>query len=286
MRCLCCLSDKIRLRLFDRHEYLCCRNCGFVFKPKEEIQDSRNLIKKHYRGSDPHERVAESKQSFFNQALNYLSKHVDKDKNLLDVGCGYGYFLKMAADRAWIVKGIEITGDAARSSKELLGEQNIFHGVITEANFPDNTFDAVTLWDVLVFVDDPFEDLKECYRILKREGTLGIRARNVFFQKMMHQLYSPLKTLAPGFGVKKPYVFHRYCFSADSIYRILRRVGFEKIRITNSPLTQGDPYSHTNLMGATHLVKRSIFLFAEALFTLSSAKWIVGPSLLIWAQKH
>ncbi len=286
MRCICCLSDNILLRLFDRQKYFCCSTCGFVFKSKEEIQYNRNLIEKHYQGSDPHERVAESKQSFFNYALSYLSEHVAQDKNILDVGCGYGYFLKMAADRAWNVKGVEITGDAAKRSKELLGEQHIFHGSISEANFPDNFFGAVTLWDILAYVDDPFEDLKECYRIMKRAGTVGIRVRNVFFQKTMYQVYSPLKTLASRFKIKKPYVFNHYCFSADSIYRLLRRAGFAKIRIANSPLTEGDPYGHTNLMGAIHLAKRFISLFSESILKLSSGKRIVGPSLLIWAEKY
>jgi SAM-dependent methyltransferase len=285
MRCICCLSDKIVSRPIDKLEFLCCRNCGFVFKSKEKIQDPQKHIQYHYQYQDPHRSVAESKRLFFNLALSYLSKHGGGDKNILDVGCGYGYFLKMAANRGWMVKGVEITSSAARRSRELFGEKNIFHGLLNEANFPVNFFDAVTLWDVLVFVDDPFEDLKECYRIMKSKATIGLRVRNVFFQKMVYQIYSPIKNLGRGLGLKKPYIFHRYCFSASALEQLLRRVGFERIQITNSPLTHGDPYSHTWVRGGTHQAKKLVALLSDAIFKLSFGKCIIGPSLLVWARK-
>ena len=285
MRCICCLSDKIVSRPIDKRGFLCCLNCGVVFKSKDKIQDNQKHIQNHYQYLDPHQCVAESKRSFFNFALSYLSKHGGGDKNILDVGCGYGYFLKMAANRGWMVNGVEITRDAARRSRQLFGEKNIFHGSINEANFPVNFFDAVTLWDVLVFVDDPFEDLKECYRIMKRNATIGIRVRNVFFQKMVYRIYAPIKNLARGLGIKNPYVFHRYCFSASALEQLIRRVGFERIQVSNSPLTLGDPYSHTKVRVVTHLAKIFVALVSNAIFKVSFGKWVIGPSLLVWAKK-
>jgi SAM-dependent methyltransferase len=285
MRCICCLSDKIASRSIDKLEYLCCRNCGFVFKSKENIQDPQKHIQSHYQYQDPHRRVAESKQLFFKFALSYLSKRGDEDKNILDIGCGYGYFLKMAANQGWMVKGVEITRDAAGRSRELFGESNIFHGLLKEAKFPVNFFDAVTLWDVLVFVDNPVEDLKECFRIMKSKATIGIRVRNVFFQKMVYQIYSPIKNLARGLGIKNPYVFHPYCFSAGALEQLLHRAGFERIQITNSPLTLGDPYNHTKVRGAAYLAKKLVALLSDIIFKVSSEKWLIGPSILVWAQK-
>ena len=78
--------------------------------------------------------------TIFNFVLNYLSEHGDGDQNILDVGCGFGDYLKMAADRGWMVNGVEITGDAARKSRELVGEKNIFHGFLLEAGYPGNFF--------------------------------------------------------------------------------------------------------------------------------------------------
>ena len=285
MRCICCLSDKIITHSIDKRGFLRCRNCGFIFKSGETTQHHQKQIQNHYRSQDPHQRVAESKQSFFNFALNYLPKHGDGNKLLLDVGCGFGYFLEMAANRGWEVKGVEVTRDAARRSRDIFGEKNIFHGRLKEANLPVNFFDAVTLWDVLVFVDDPFEDLKECYRIMKRQATIGIRVRNVIFQNMAYRMYMPVKHLARRLGLKTPYVFHPYCFSADALEHLLHRIGFEKIKISNSPLTHGDPYSHTKVKGIAYLAKILVSVASEAIFKVSFGKWIIGPSLLAWARK-
>jgi SAM-dependent methyltransferase len=229
--------------------------------------------------------VAESKRSFFNAALNYLSRHGVENKSLLDVGCGFGYFLEMAANRGWLVKGIEITPDAARKSQEIFGKKNIFHGMLKEANLPVSFFDAVTLWDVLLFVDDPFEDLKVCYRIMKSQAEIGIRVRNVSFQKMAYRIYAFIKPLARRLGIKTPYVFHPYCFSVSALEQLLGRVGFEKIRISNSPLTLGDPYSHARVRGAAHLAKLLAVLFSGMIFKVSFGKCLIGPSLLVWARK-
>ena len=285
MRCICCVSDKIISRPIDKLEFLCCRNCGFVFKANDNRKNFQKQIQNHYRNLDPHQSVAESKRPFFNFVLDYLSEHGHGNQNILDVGCGFGYFLKMATDRGWIVNGVEITGDAARKSRELVGEQNIFHGLIQEAGYPDNFFDAVTLWDVLAYVEDPFEDLKECYRILKSRAIIGIRVRNVTFQNMVYRIYSPIKNLSRRLGIKNPYVFNRQCYSAKALEQLLRRVGFEKILVSNSPMTLGDPYGHAKVRGATHLVKKFMAPLSTTIFKLSFGKWLIGPSLLVWARK-
>jgi len=61
--------------------------------------------------------------------------------------------------------------------------------------YPDNSFDAVTLWDVLFHVQDPYEEIRECFRVLKRRGVIGIRVRNVLFEKMIYRAYSIIKRL-------------------------------------------------------------------------------------------
>jgi ubiquinone/menaquinone biosynthesis C-methylase UbiE len=239
----------------------------------------------HYQQQDPHTRVADLKKTFFHSVLNHLSASSFNNKIILDVGCGYGYFLEMAAKRGWQTHGVEIVSDAVFKARQLLGEKNIFHGLLKEADFQGDQFDAVTLWDVLVMVTDPFEELTECYRIMRKGGKIGIRVRNVLFQKTICRIYTPLRSAALRLKMKKPYVFHRYCFSSQSIHHLLHRVGFKNIQITNSPLTQGDPYRHSNIQSLTRLVKHFVYFISQIVFKVSNGKWVIGPSLLIWAEK-
>jgi 2-polyprenyl-3-methyl-5-hydroxy-6-metoxy-1,4-benzoquinol methylase len=257
-----------------------------MFISRETHNKSKNIAIEHYRNIDPHERVAASKQFFFKSTLDYLSTQIkNEERSILDVGCGFGYFLELASRNDWIVSGVEIVDAAVQKARKRVGGENIFHGSLKEAQYSEECFDAITLWDVLVMVDSPFEELKECYRILKRRGKIGIRVRNVLFQKMTYKIYFPFRNVASWLNVSKPYVFHRYNFHAKSLRLLLERAGFSSIQITNSPLTEGDPYSHTRIDKLTSVLKFLVDTVARVMFQISGGRLITGPSLLVWAEK-
>jgi SAM-dependent methyltransferase len=285
MRCICCLSNKITPNPFNLDGFFCCFDCGFIFKPNNKLYNQEAQLIHHYENVDPHVTVANSKRPFFNFVLNHLPAPVNKNNSILDVGCGYGYFLVMADKRGWQTAGVEIVKEAVQSARKVLGKNNIFHGTLKEAFFPDNSFDVVTLWDVLVFAEDPFEELKKCYQTLRIGGKIGIRIRNVTFQIMVYTAFLPFKKIAARFGIKNPYVFHRNCFSHKSIYRLLIRLGFTRIQITNSPITYGDPYGYFNIKGLAKLAKYFISIISKIFFWLSSGRWLIGPSILVWGEK-
>lgn len=286
MRCICCLSDRIINRPLGLVGKRCCLDCGLIFDIKGEGEDIRKSDIRHFENVDPHLEVARSKKRFYNRVLNALSLKVrEETKSILDVGCGIGYFLELASQKGWQVSGVEIANRAVENAMAKVGTQNIFRGTLKEAKYPDDSFDAITLWDVLFHVQDPYEELRECRRVLKRKGVMGIRVRNVLFEKMIYRAYSVIKKMVPNFGLKKPYVFHRYCFSANSMFQLLARVGFTKIEITNSPLTKRDPYGYTDMKMFVEATKGLFDLTSRVAFFINGGKWIIGPSLLIWAEK-
>jgi len=286
MRCICCLSNRITDRPLGLDGKHYCLDCGLIFDVRAERDGIRKSEKYHYQNVDPHSEVGESKEYLFNLALNYLSSEIKGEGNsILDVGCGFGYFLELALGKGWRVSGVEVVSNAVREAKAKVGKQNIFHGTLESARYPDNSFDAITLWDILFEVQNPFKELNECFRVLKERGIIGIRVRNVVFEKIAFNTYSVLKNRVPSLGVKPPYVFHRYCFSSNSISQLLHRVGFTQIRITNSPLTKGDPYGYTDIKILVKAAKGLFDLTSRLAFSISGGKWLIGPSLLIWAEK-
>jgi len=286
MECICCNSRGIKPLPFFLKRFYLCRGCGLIFQSKVDINTRTNNIVLHYDDIDPHEAVAISKKAFFEYTLNYLGSKIGiKDKKILDVGCGYGHFLKMALTKGWKPTAVEITENAAAAARLELGDQNIFPGVLNEANFEDNYFDAITLWDVLVMVNNPYEEIKECYRVLKKNGIIGIRVRNVTFQKFAYYIHLPFKQIYRKLGVKNPTVFHPFCFSQHAIEHLLQKSGFTNIWIENSPLTSGDPYAYGIGLFPARLAKTLIYRISNLVFTISRGRWIIGPSLLIWAEK-
>ena len=282
--CPCCLAAGMTRAPLLLPRFLVCRHCGFMMLPGQTAVLSQQVAA-HYESVDPHRLVAGAKNSFFTHALETIDPPGGDRKSLLDVGCGYGYFLRLAADRGWQVSGVEISQDAVGVARHAVGNEHIHHGDLRSACLPQQHFDAVTLWDVLVLAQDPAADLSECFRILKPGGTVGLRVRNVTFQRWLHRFYAPLQPVFVRIGVKRPYVFHPRNFSSRALQALLDRIGFTDIRITNSPLTKGDPYQTVQWSGAVGKAKSLMERLSNAVYRLSGGRWVAGPSLLAWAVK-
>jgi SAM-dependent methyltransferase len=286
MHCICCLSDKLKYQPLGFEDFFSCLNCGLLFQSRNKNGATHANIVGHYQNDDPHAQVARAKLPFFKCAMRYLSMAVDKEnRSILDIGCGPGYFLELAHKCGWEVYGAELVDTIAKQAKQKLATENIFIGKLKAANYPDDFFSAVTLWDVLLMVEDPSRELQECYRILKYGGTIGIRVRNLVFQKFAYFAYLPFKSICRKFGMKYPSVFHPFCFNSKALHTLLSRLGFANIQICNSPLTIGDPYEHVALAGPVNILKHLINFVSRVVFKLSRKKYTIGPSLLIWAQK-
>jgi SAM-dependent methyltransferase len=286
MICNCCQSDKISIQFFGHNKMYKCRNCGLFYQArKKEQADGRQLIK-HYQNHDPHYEVARSKQIFFNSALHHLSSKIKKsDRAILDIGCGFGYFLDVAAQKGWATFGVEIVSQAACRAADNHGEKNIYHGKFEEADYPADFFDAVTLWDVLFTVENPYEVLEECYRVMKPGAAIGIRVRNIIFQRLAFSILFPFRKILAGLGVKQPYVFHPYCFSANAVRILLLRLGYTEIQTFNAVLTDGDPYQYSGNRKTVANIKRLVALLSNFIFVATRQKLVLGPSLLVWAHK-
>ena len=89
MECICCCSNKIIYEPSGLEGYYRCLSCKFVFTVVKDTGRLREGLVHHYEKVDPHERIAESKESFFSSAIDYISyHHGTSGKMILDIGCG------------------------------------------------------------------------------------------------------------------------------------------------------------------------------------------------------
>lgn len=248
--------------------------------------DIENMVL-HYRSVDPYKKVAASKAGFFQMALQYLDSKVARDpRRLLDVGCGFGYFLEKALASGWEPAGVDIVPEAVLSVRRRVPTAKVFLGDLRAANLSPGSMDAVTMWDVLCHVDDPASELHECHRILSPGGIVGIRVRNVQCQLWLCWWYYRLIRFLPKLRVKPMHVFHRYSFSRSAIEQLLKREGFVNISVCNSPLTVGDPYEHISFALAVRAGKFLAAVLSDLAYRLTRGRSVIGPSLLVWAQKQ
>jgi SAM-dependent methyltransferase len=92
---------------------------------------------------------------------------------LLDAGCGTGGLMRRlgAARPGWTWTGVEASPVACAYARDQ-GAGNVIEAALPRLPFPDGTFDAVVLADVLYQVEDDVAALRECWRILRPGGVV------------------------------------------------------------------------------------------------------------------
>ena len=148
---------------------------------------------------------------------------------LLDIGCSLGYFVEAAQLRGWQASGIEISPFASEEARNL--GLDVHTGVLEAGNYPDSSFDCVTMWDVLEHVPDPTAHMREVRRILPAGGLVVIGTPNLAHIRfrMSGQSWRHLKPAE-----------HIYYFQSNSLSRLLEKTGF---KVVHPPLLGGRSFS-------------------------------------------
>ena len=96
---------------------------------------------------------------------------------LLDIGCGNGSFLTLAAECGWDVHGIDPDPKAASAAAERGFAVQI--GALERLSEIADHFDAITINHVIEHVHDPIALLTACNRLLRAGGTLWLETPNI-----------------------------------------------------------------------------------------------------------
>ncbi|WP_299332802.1 class I SAM-dependent methyltransferase [uncultured Psychroserpens sp.] len=108
--------------------------------------------------------------------LKLINSFNTLEKNLLDVGCGTGDFLKVALDDNWNVHGIE-PNQNARTIANTKTRDSVFN-IEHLLKFELESFDVITLWHVLEHLPKLDEHISIFESLLKPNGRLVIAVPN------------------------------------------------------------------------------------------------------------
>ncbi|MBM4002563.1 MAG: class I SAM-dependent methyltransferase [Planctomycetes bacterium] len=159
-----------------------CDRCGLVYQ-------NPRIALSHIRDYYDDEYIAHRKKSdwgiltwFYNQAMNKHDRQkerlvrryvqLDKQSNVLDVGCGAGTFLARVRSRT----GAHVAGVDFKDLSHLPAFAGMeFHcGLFYEQQLAAASYDLVTMWHFLEHDYDPLRTLDEAKRVLKPNGRLVI----------------------------------------------------------------------------------------------------------------
>ena len=164
--------------------------------------------------------------------LELIEMHYGKKKGglLLDIGCAGGFFLKVARDKGWFVKGVEVSDYAAQFAREQLG-LNVTTGFLKGANYQDGEFDVITMFDVIEHVPDPVEEMREINRVMKTDGLLVMDTPNI-------ESDAARKQKENFWLIKEDHIIY---FSPGTIKRLLEDSGFIVAEISKRLVSKWDP---------------------------------------------
>ncbi len=252
----------------DPFEIINCADCGFAhLNPIPQENELKEFYKKQYYSEKrdklkiPKKVVKEKlwyEKVVWKDRLDVFDKNIKEyPKRLLDVGCGYGYFLKFMKENGWEAVGIEPSPIACEYAKSLNLE--VFNTTIEEFKLQfkkQHFFDAINLDCLLEHVLNPKEVLEISRDLLKNNGVIHVTVPNDFnpFQLQAKKVVSN-----PFWWIAIP--DHINYFNFETLEKLLENVGFKIIlRTTSFPmelfLLMGDDYVGDDEIGSLCHQKR------------------------------
>jgi 2-polyprenyl-3-methyl-5-hydroxy-6-metoxy-1,4-benzoquinol methylase len=163
----------------------------------------------------------------FNYRWDEIQKRTEGNGRILDIGCSFGFFLDAARRRGWDACGLEISNFAAHYARTHFG-LTVVNKPLEDAEFESESFDVVTLWNVIEHLDDPAGAVRHIYRILKPGGLVVLTTGDI---------ESPLAKLQGRHWRMFMPPIHLSHFSSSTIRYLLESAG-----LTLLEKTQALPY--------------------------------------------
>jgi SAM-dependent methyltransferase len=93
---------------------------------------------------------------------------------LLDVGCGAGLALQLAAKRGATVSGLDAADGLVAVARRRNPEADVRTGELEELPFPEDAFSAATSFNAVQYATDPVAALREIHRVVAEDSPVAV----------------------------------------------------------------------------------------------------------------
>lgn len=206
-----------------------------------------------------------------------ILRHVGNRGRFLEIGCGPGLFLSEVRQLGWDVSGLEISEFATQHALDKLN-LNVKLGSIERDRFPESTFDAVFMGDVLEHLPRPVESLEIVKSWLRPGGVLVVAipsTLNLISGKIGMFAYGRMKRFK---RLRIP-PYHLYEYTPRTVSAVLEASGFAVLRLRQSAV----PLRKMGLRGSAvenigkavlqlsaHATSRCLNMWGDRLLVLAS----------------
>lgn len=214
MLCSICNQNKW-LKHLDR--LVKCQDCGFVRAQDKYFKiNPEKFYRQRYFSSvyGDYAKEQEALEKNFKDRVKRIRKYKN-DGKLLEIGCAYGYFLKVA-QKYYQCFGMDIDSKVTEVTKKNTRAE-IFTGDFLTQKLPKNYFDIICMFDTIEHLKYPKKYLRKINDILKSNGFVVIETGDIDSLIAKIQGKSWRLIMLPD---------HLQYFSKSSLVQLLTNSGF------------------------------------------------------------
>jgi 2-polyprenyl-3-methyl-5-hydroxy-6-metoxy-1,4-benzoquinol methylase len=199
-----------------------CAGCGQLISQCSEEKYRQSM--REFNTAEGTLPKPDSRQRRFIRSKRYLEQiegMLGKPRNtirILDVGCSSGYFLTVANQLGFYAEGVEPGLEAVQAARA--AGLMVHSGLLEDVALPEQSFDAITLFEVIEHLKDARDTIQRCNRLLRPGGILVIGTANTASWTFM-----AMKSRWEYFHIDK-HGGHVSFFNPDSMKILARKSGF------------------------------------------------------------
>lgn len=207
------IPDKIHYQIVR------CNQCGLIYSnPILKLAKINDLYKQSKYTYKEHEKNLIDTYGYY---LGFLITPLSKKNNLLEIGCGNGFFLEYAKKAGFKhVYGVEPGSETVNQALPRVRKW-IVNDIFKPGQFKPETFDVICCFQVLDHIPDPNEFVRECFKILKPHGLMLCinHDSKAYWAKLL--------------GEKSPIIDieHTYLFDKTTLPRLFTKHNFDIVDV-------------------------------------------------------
>lgn len=169
----------------DTFQAVRCQRCGLVYlDPRPHASEFERIYPPTYHAYDFSEErfglVFQVRRRLEAGRLLSWCKGLPEDAQILDIGCGDGFHLRLLRDfgrPGWTLEGVDADQKAVEAAAR--AGLRVHHGTVQGLDLPTRSYDLAILIQAIEHVDDPPAVLRSVHNLLRPGGRLVIVTDNV-----------------------------------------------------------------------------------------------------------
>tara|TARA_B100001057_G_scaffold495411_1_gene594381 strand:- start:4838 stop:5752 length:915 start_codon:yes stop_codon:yes gene_type:complete len=235
-----------------------CTKCKIIFSELIFKMD-KNEIEKNYQdvADDKYISQIRFKKYYFEKLFNKISRFINKDMDVLEIGSYYGVLGSVLKDKVKNYSGLELSSHGTDYAKNNYG-LNIYNETIENHLKKKIKYDLIIMADVIEHFSDPFGMLAQINKLLNQNGKLILTTFNI------ESLYAKIT----GRNYHWIIPFHMVFFSDRTLETFGKNNNLKLVKVLNDPRYVSFGY----LMEKLNLIFPSIGFIFKFLSTINLLK--------------